>query len=71
VDVNVEPITEANTTNTMAASIDNLDSWIKIASAPTEINGMCDAVGKHLENERQGLQQVLALDIKWDTKKNR
>ena len=75
VDVNVRPTTEANTTNTMnatTASIDDLDSWIKIASATTEINGMCDAVREHLENERQGSsQKVLALDIEWDTKKNR
>jgi hypothetical protein len=69
-DVNMGP-NATNAMNTAAANIDELESWIKIASAPTEINGMCDAVREHLENEHQGLQKVLALDIEWDTKKNR
>ena len=73
VDVNVRPTTEANTTNSMNAttvSIDDLDSWIKIAMATTKINSMCDTVREHLVNERQGSQKSLALDNEWDTKKN-
>jgi hypothetical protein len=70
VDVDMGPNT-TNAMNTAAASTDDLESWIKIASATTEINGMCDALREHLENEHQGLQKVLALDIEWDTKKNR
>jgi hypothetical protein len=69
-DVNMGP-NATNAMNAAAANVDELESWMKIASAPTEMNGMCDAVREHLKNEHQGLQKLLALDIEWDRKRCR